>query len=86
MQFKKQQLEADMEQYSSNLGKKYVKSLYYHLAYLTYMQSTSCEMPGWLKPSWHLVKAMCFPGEGNGNLLQYSCLENPTDGGVHGVT
>ena len=29
----------------SKLGKEYVKAIYYHLAYLTYMQSTSCEMP-----------------------------------------
>ena len=86
MQFKKQPLEPDMEQQTgSNLGKKYVKSLYYQPAYLTYMQSTSCEMPGWIKPSWHLVKAVVFPGEENGNLLQYSCLDNPTDGGVHRV-
>ena len=39
----------------------------------------------------HIVKAMVFPGEGNGTPLQYSCLENPMDGGaweaaVHGVT
>ena len=31
------------------LGKKYVKAIYCHLAYLTYMQSTSREMPGWMK-------------------------------------
>ena len=39
----------------------------------------------------HIVKAMVFPGEGNGTPLQYSCPENPMDGGaweaaVHGVT
>ena len=49
------------QQTGSNLGKKYVKSLYCHPAYLTYMQSTSCEMPGWIKPSWHIVTAMVFP-------------------------
>ena len=50
MQVKKQQLELDMEQQSgSKLGKKYVKTVYCHLAYLTYMQSTSFEMPGWMK-------------------------------------
>ena len=44
MQVKKQQLEPDMEQQtSSNLGKEYVKAAYYHPAYLTYMQSTSCK-------------------------------------------
>ena len=31
------------------IGKEYVKALYRHPAYLTYMQSTSCEMPGWMK-------------------------------------
>jgi len=31
------------------LGKEYVKAVYCHLAYLTYMQSTSHEMPGWMK-------------------------------------
>ena len=47
MQVKKQQLEMDMEQQSgSKSGKEYVKAVYCHLAYLTSMQSTSCEMPG----------------------------------------
>ena len=32
----------------SKLGKEYVKAVYCHPAYLTYMQSTSCEMPGWM--------------------------------------
>ena len=50
MQVKKQQLELDMEQWTgSQLGKEYVKSVYCHPAYLIYMQSTSCEMPGWMK-------------------------------------
>ena len=50
MQVKKQQLEPDMEQQtSSKLGKEYVKAVYCHPAYLTYMQSTSCEMPDWMK-------------------------------------
>ena len=49
MQDKKQQLELDMEQWTgSKLGKEYIKVVYYHLAYLTYMQSTSCAMPGWM--------------------------------------
>ena len=52
MQVKKQQLEPDMEQRTgSKLGKKYIKAVYCHPAYLTYMQSTSCEMPGWMKHS-----------------------------------
>ena len=47
MQVKKQQLEPDMEQETgSKLGKEYVKAVYRHPAYLTYMQSTSCKMPG----------------------------------------
>ena len=51
MQFKKKQLELDMEQPTgSKSGKKYIKAVYCHPAYLTYMQSTSCEMPGWMKP------------------------------------
>ena len=50
MQVKKQQLELDMEQQTdSKLGKECVKAVYCHPAYLTYMQSTSCEMPGWMK-------------------------------------
>ena len=44
MQVKKQQLEMDMEQQTtSKSGKAYVKALYCHPAYLTYMQSTSWE-------------------------------------------
>ena len=47
---KKQQLEPDMEQQTgSKSGKEYVKAVYCHPAYLTYMQITSCEMPGWMK-------------------------------------
>ena len=50
MQVKKQQLEPDMEeQTASKLRKEYVKAVYCHPAYLTYMQSTSWEMPGWMK-------------------------------------
>ena len=49
MQVKKQQLEPDLEQWTaSKLGKKYNKAVYYHPAYLTYMQSTSCEIPSWM--------------------------------------
>ena len=47
MQDKKQQLEPDMEEWAgSKSGKVYVKAVYCHLVYLTYMQSTSWEMPG----------------------------------------
>ena len=68
MQVKRQQLEPDMEQIGTKSGKEYVKAVYCHHAYLTYMQSqfgsmqslscvwlfasmqsTSCEMPGWMK-------------------------------------
>ena len=49
MQVRKQQLERDMEQTGSKLGKKYVKAVYCHPAYSTYMQSTSCEMQSWMK-------------------------------------
>ena len=50
MQVKKQQLELDMEhQTGSKLGKEYIKAVYCHPAYLTYMQNISCEMPGWMK-------------------------------------
>ena len=49
MQVKNQQLELDMEkQTGSKLGKEYDKAVYCHPAYLSYMQSTSCEMPGWM--------------------------------------
>ena len=47
---KKQHLESDMEpQTVSKLGKEYIKAVCCHPAYLTYMQSTSCEMQGWMK-------------------------------------
>ena len=49
MWFKKQHLESDMKQLtSSKLGKEYDKAVYCHPAYLTFMQSTSCEMLGWM--------------------------------------
>ena len=59
MQIKRQQLELDMEQTGSKLGKEYIKAIYCHPAYLTYMQSTSCEIPGWMKYKLKLR----FPGE-----------------------
>ena len=50
MQVKKQQLELDMvQQTGSKSGKEYFKAVYCHPAYLTYVQSISCEMPGWMK-------------------------------------
>ena len=49
MQVSKQQLELDMKQQTgSKLGKEYDKAVYCHPAYLTYMQSMSCEMPSWM--------------------------------------
>ena len=51
MQVKNQQLEPDMEQWTgSKLGKEYIKAVYCYPAYLTYMQSTSCEMLSWMNP------------------------------------
>ena len=51
MQVRKQQLELDVEQQTgSKSGKEYIKAVYCHPAFLTYMQSTSWEMLGWKKP------------------------------------
>ena len=50
MQVKKQQLELDMaQQTGSKSRKEYIKAVYCHPAYLAYMQSTSHEIPGWMK-------------------------------------
>ena len=50
MQVKKQQLEPDMKQWTgSKLGEPYIRAVYGHTTYLTYMQSTSCKMLGWMK-------------------------------------
>ena len=60
MQVKKQQLELEMEQQTaSKSGKEYVKAVYCCSAYLTYMQTTSWEMPGWMK---HKLESR-LPGE-----------------------
>ena len=60
MQIKKQQLEPDLEQETgAKLGKEYVKAVYCHPAYLTYMQSTSWETLGWKK---HKLESR-LPGE-----------------------
>ena len=60
MQVRKQQLELDMEQQTgSKSGKEYIKAVYCHPAYLTYMQSTSREMLGWMK---HKLESR-LPGE-----------------------
>ena len=60
LQVKEQQLEPDMEQQTgSKLGKEYVKAVYCHPAYLTYLQSTSWEMLGQMK---HKLESR-LPGE-----------------------
>ena len=60
MRVKKQHLEPEMEkQTGSKLGKEYVKAVYCHPAYLTYVQITSCEMPPWMN---HKLESR-FPGE-----------------------
>ena len=60
MQVEKQQLEPDMKQQTgSKLGNEWVKRVHCHPAYLTYMQSTSYEMPGWMK---HKLESR-LPGE-----------------------
>ena len=60
MQVRKQQLELDTEQQTgSKSGKEYIKAVYCHPAYLTYMQSTSYEIPGWMK---HKLESR-LPGE-----------------------
>ena len=60
MQVKKQQLEPDMEQRTGyKLGKDYIKAVYCHPVYLTYTQSPSHKMPGWMK---HKLESR-LPGE-----------------------
>ena len=54
MQVRKQWLELDMEQQTgSKYEKEYIKAVYCHPAYLTYMKSKSWEILGWLKHSWN---------------------------------
>ena len=65
MEVKKQQLELDMEQQTgSKLGRESIKAVYCHPAYLIYMQSTLCKMPGWMK---HKLESI-LPGEKSINL------------------
>ena len=55
MQVKNQQLELNKEiQTGSKSGKEYIKAVYCHPAYLTYIQSTPCEMPNWMKQKLEL--------------------------------
>ena len=68
MRVKKQQLELDMEQQTgSKLGNEYDKEVYCHSVYLTYVQSTSCKMPGWMN---HKLESR-MPGR-NINNLRYA--------------
>ena len=68
MQVKKQQLEPDMGQWTgSKLGKEYVKVVYCHPAYLTYIQSTSCKILDWMK---HKLESRLLGG--NINNLRYA--------------
>ena len=55
------------QQTGSKLGKQYVKAVYFHPAYFMYMQSTSCEMVGWMK---HKLESKLF--ERNINNLRYA--------------
>ena len=65
MQDKKQQLEPDMEHWiGSKRGKEYVKVVFCHSAYLTYIQSTSCKMLGWMN---HKLESR-LPGRYQGHL------------------
>ena len=60
MQLRKQQLELNLEQQTGSKSRKeYVKAVYCHLTYLTYIQNTSCEMLGWKK---HKLESR-LPGE-----------------------
>ena len=70
MQIKKQQLKLDMEQLTgSKLGKEYIKAVYHHSAYLTYIQSTAREMPGLMK---HKLESRLPPIGININNLRYA--------------
>ena len=76
MQFRKQQLELDMELLTdSKSGKEYIKAVYCHPAYLTYMQSALWEMPSWMKQKLELRLPSKIPRR-NINNLRYA--DNPT--------
>ena len=69
MQVKKQQFEPEVEQWAgSKLGKEDLKAVYCHPAYLTYMQSTSCKMLGWMN---HKLESRLQAGR-NINNLRYA--------------
>ena len=77
MQVKKQQLELDMEQQTgSKAGKEYFKAVYCHPAYITYMQSTSWEMPGWMKHKleWRLLEEITITSDMQMTESEEKCL------------
>ena len=75
MQVKKQQLESDMEQRTgSKLGKEYNKAIYYYSAYLTYIQSTLCEMLGWMN---HKLESRLLRGISTTSDMQMIPLQWP---------
>ena len=57
MQVKKQELEGDLQRTAFKLWKEYTNAVYCQPAYLTYMQSTLCEIPGWMK---HKLELDCW--------------------------
>ena len=72
-QVKKQQLEPDKEQWTgSKLGKKYFTAVYCHPAYLTYIQSISCDMPDWMK---FKLELRLWWGTGKPGMLQSMGLQ-----------
>ena len=72
MQIKKQQLKLDVEQQTgSKLEKEHIKARYCHPVYLTYLQSTACEMPGWMKPKLELRLW-------GGNINNLTCADDTT--------
>ena len=73
MQVRKQQLELDMEQQAgSKLRKEYTKAVYYHPVYLTYIQSISCEMLGWMNHELDESQARIKIAGRNINNLRYA--------------
>ena len=77
MQVKKQQLELDMEQQTgSKAGKEYFKAVYCHPTYITYMQSTSWEMPGWMKHKleWRLLEEITITSDMQMTESEEKCL------------
>ena len=75
------------QQTGSKLGKEYVKTVYCHPVHLTYIQSNSYEMLGWMKhkPESRLLGEISVTSDlqmTHGTPLQYFCLENPMDGGA----